>query len=92
MRFVSTLIVVLISCTSFAAAGADENLLAGGDFEQGLAGWNEAWSRTHGVRAVLDREHVHGGRQSGRGSSGLTKMALEQSVSPSPDHTTIAAE
>jgi len=66
MRFVPTLMVFLMSCASWALAGADENLLTGGDFEEGLAGWNEAWSRTPGVRAVLDKEQVHGGRQAVR--------------------------
>ncbi|HUT92807.1 MAG TPA: glycoside hydrolase [Thermoguttaceae bacterium] len=66
MRFVPTLVVLLVSHASWALAGADENLLAGGDFEERLAGWNEAWSRTPGVRAVLDKEQVHGGRQAVR--------------------------
>jgi len=43
------------------AAVGGENLLTGGDFENGLAGWNEAWSRSGRVRAVLDTEQVHGG-------------------------------
>ncbi len=56
--------VVLVAACSLAAP--DENLLTGGDFEQGLAGWNEAWSRTPGIRAEVDREQVHGGRQAVR--------------------------
>ncbi|MFH1922901.1 MAG: glycoside hydrolase [Planctomycetota bacterium] len=47
-------------------AQADDNLLTGGDFEQGLAGWNEVWSRTPSARAVVDTGQAHGGRQAVR--------------------------
>ncbi|OHB82963.1 MAG: hypothetical protein A2V98_23770, partial [Planctomycetes bacterium RBG_16_64_12] len=57
-------LVVLFSLGSVAQAG--DNLLTGGDFERGLAGWNEVWSRTPSARAVLDAEQAHGGRQSVR--------------------------
>ena len=63
MRCLLTLTGLLVPC-AFAQAG--ESLLVNGDFEQGLAGWNEIWSRTPAAKAVLDTEHVHGGRQSVR--------------------------
>jgi len=61
MRFLPTLTVFLLFFARCALAAGDDNLLTGGDFEGGLAGWNEAWSRTPAARAVLDEKRVHGG-------------------------------
>jgi len=81
MRFVPTLTVLLMSFTFGALAGADGNLLTGGDFEEGLAGWNEAWSRTPGVRAALDEEQVHGGRRAVRVEhTGSKDWSLQQTA------------
>jgi hypothetical protein len=44
-------------------APADESLLTNGDFEQGLAGWNDFWSRTPGGGATLDTKQPHSGLQ-----------------------------
>ncbi len=63
MRLALTFTVLLAWCE---AARADENLLAGGDFEKGLTGWNEVWSRTPSVRAEPDTRQAHGGRRSVR--------------------------
>jgi hypothetical protein len=89
MRFAPTLILVVPCLLTHAHAYADaaaegeaaaENLLTGGDFEAGLAGWNEAWSRDPSARAVPDREHVHGGRQSVRiEHTGARDWSLQQS-------------
>jgi hypothetical protein len=49
-----------------AAAQAGENLVKGGDFEQGIAGWHPFWSRDSAGRAVLDRDAKRGGRQAVR--------------------------
>ncbi|MGO9109178.1 MAG: glycoside hydrolase [Thermoguttaceae bacterium] len=43
---------------------AHENLLINGDFEQGLAGWNDLWTRTPGGKLSLDGQERHGGAQS----------------------------
>lgn len=43
-----------------------ENLLTNGDLEQGLAGWNGAWSRTGNAKAELDTQEKHGGNQAVR--------------------------
>ncbi len=48
---------------SSVAAQAGDNLIEGGDFEQGLSGWHPFWSRDSAGRAVLDRDARHGGRQ-----------------------------
>lgn len=56
-------ILVLSICSRVPAA---ENLLVNGDLEQGLAGWQNFWSRTQGGRAILDLQEKHGGRQSVR--------------------------
>ena len=45
------------------AAPAQENLLVNGDFEQGLAGWSDLWTRTPGGKLSLDRQQRHGGTQ-----------------------------
>jgi hypothetical protein len=70
MRFAPRMTVlfvfVLIARVPAEAGEPRENLLTNGDFEQGLAGWSDAWSRTPGVKASLDAEQVHGGHQAAR--------------------------
>src|SRR4030042_4221749 len=56
----ATLLIVLL--TSSATAAANDNLLIHGDFEQGLSGWNELWTRTPDGKAALDAALQHGGR------------------------------
>lgn len=60
----ATLLIVLL--TSSAAAAASENLLINADFEQGLSGWNELWTRTPGGKAALDAARQHGSRHAAR--------------------------
>ncbi len=55
------LLLTTFAWTTTAAAG--ENLLANGDFERGLAGWGDLWTRTPGGRVSLDQKEVHGGQQ-----------------------------
>ncbi len=50
----------------FHAAEAAENLVQGGDFEQGFSGWHSFWSRDAAGQAVLDQKIKHGGRQAVR--------------------------
>jgi hypothetical protein len=60
-------------------ARAGENLLKAGDFERGLAGWSELWTRTPGGKTVLDSGLRHGGRNSLRiEHSGLRDWSLQQ--------------
>lgn len=61
-------ILILVAAWVLAcpAASAAENLIQGGDFEQGLTGWHSFWSRDSVGRAVLDRDARHGGRQAVR--------------------------
>ena len=40
--------------------------MVNGDFEQGLTGWSELWTRTPGGRLALDRQEHHGGTQAAR--------------------------
>ncbi|MGO8749116.1 MAG: glycoside hydrolase [Thermoguttaceae bacterium] len=47
-------------------ACGSENLIRGGDFEQGMSGWSSVWARESPIRALLDTEVRHGGRQSVR--------------------------
>ncbi len=58
----ATFLIALLALPGLASAA--ENLLAGGGFERGLAGWSELWTRTPGGKTVLDRGLRHGGRQS----------------------------
>ncbi len=63
----STLVIGLLGLLLHAHASvgmAPENLLANGDFEQGLSGWNDLWTRTPGGRAVVDTAAPHGGSRS----------------------------
>jgi hypothetical protein len=48
------------------ASPAQENLLVNGDFEQGLAGWSDLWTRTPGGKISLDPQQRHGGAQAAR--------------------------
>lgn len=43
-----------------------DNLIVGGDFEQGLAGWSKPWSRSGEVAVEIDSAAKHGGRQAVR--------------------------
>jgi len=54
---------LLFSCVP---AIAGDNLIQGGDFEQGLSGWHPFWSRDQAGSAVLDRDVKHGGLQAVR--------------------------
>jgi len=58
-----TLLTAIATCCTVAPAA--ENLLSG-DFENGLTGWSDLWSRTPGGRVSLDAGLRHGGRQSAR--------------------------
>jgi hypothetical protein len=76
MRLTLTLTILL---AWWQAGWAAENLLVGGDFEQGLSGWNEVWSRTPSVRAQPDPDRAHGGRQSVRiEHAGLRDWSFQQ--------------
>jgi hypothetical protein len=58
---------ILISVLGFvAAAPATENLLVNGDFHDGLAGWNDLWTRTPGGKLALDTGRRPAGPQSVR--------------------------
>lgn len=48
------------------AAGAAENLLTNGGFEQGLDGWGPFWSRTPAGKATVDAGQFHTGTRSVR--------------------------
>ena len=57
-------LVLLLACS---AALAGESLLVNGDFEAGLAGWHELWTRAPKAgKAVLDTEVRRGGKQAVR--------------------------
>jgi len=55
--FSAVLASVLVCCSAAAA----ENLIAGGDFEQGLSAWSGFWSRTPGGSAALEAGTPHAG-------------------------------
>jgi hypothetical protein len=61
-----TLTATLLALSICSRLPAADNLLVNGDLEQGLAGWQNFWSRTPGGRATLDPQEKHGGRQSVR--------------------------
>ncbi|NQU19641.1 MAG: carbohydrate binding domain-containing protein [Candidatus Nealsonbacteria bacterium] len=63
-RYVLLLVAPLLACPGIVSAG--EELLGGGDFEQGTTGWGELWTRTPGGRAVVDSQKPHAGRQAVR--------------------------
>ncbi|NLS92591.1 MAG: hypothetical protein GXX96_10560 [Planctomycetaceae bacterium] len=60
MRIFSFLLVVVLG-TYTAMAG--DNLMVGGDFEEGMQGWRGFWSRAGQGKAVLDNDVAHSGRQ-----------------------------
>jgi len=49
-----------------AVSPARENLLVNGDFHEGLAGWNDLWTRTLGGKVAVDGRQRHSGPQSAR--------------------------
>ena len=54
---------MLLPLLAFAVAAAGgENLVPNGDFEAGLKGWAEPWSRTPAAKAALDTAERHGGK------------------------------
>jgi hypothetical protein len=57
---------ILLILAAMTAAAASDKPLTNGDFEQGLAGWSEPWSRAPAVKAAIDTEIRHGGRQAVR--------------------------
>jgi hypothetical protein len=67
MTRVAMVLVIVLEVGVLAAAGADSgNLVVAGDFEQGLTGWRDLWTRTPAGKAAIDREVRHGGRQAVR--------------------------
>jgi len=56
----------LVFLSLSTTAAADENLLLNGDFEQGLAGWTELWTRLPGGKMALDGDVRHGGSRAVR--------------------------
>jgi hypothetical protein len=61
------------------AAPARENRLVNGDFELGLTGWSELWTRTPGGKLDLDAQERHGGKQAARiEHTGLQDWSLAQ--------------
>ncbi|MCY2988696.1 MAG: carbohydrate binding domain-containing protein [Planctomycetota bacterium] len=64
----SVLLVILLAawgtCPQRSAAG--ENLLENGNFEQGLGGWGQLWTRTPGGTCSLETKETHGGKQAVR--------------------------
>lgn len=60
MRIFSFLLVVVLgTCTAMAG----DNLMVGGDFEEGMQGWRDFWSRAEQGKAVLDNDVARSGRQ-----------------------------
>jgi hypothetical protein len=57
---------MLLLAVSPSPSPAAEDLIAGGDFERGIEGWAQLWTRTPGGRAAVDTVVRHGGRQSVR--------------------------
>jgi len=53
-------------CKASSEKLVGENLLTNGDFERGLSGWNELWTRTPSGSAAIDTRLFHGGQQSVR--------------------------
>ena len=63
---VRKLAILAVVFLSGAIAWGEDNLIRGGDFEQGLSAWAQPWSREPSIRATLDTEVKHGGRQAVR--------------------------
>ena len=55
------MLTAVCAMTLLLAAPADMVLET--DFERGLAGWSEAWSRTPGIKTTIDQEQPHAGKQ-----------------------------
>lgn len=51
----------LFCLIAFSYANADDNLIANGDFEHGLQGWRDFWSRGGQGQAVLDTSGTRSG-------------------------------
>ena len=60
------LLYVLIAVSSCTLSAASDDLLVNGDFENGMQGWTKAWSRMPGVKAVLDEQVRHSGKDAVR--------------------------
>jgi len=62
------LFIVLSLCYQCEAAEnlTGKNLLTNGDFEQGLTGWNELWTRTPGGNVAIDTRLYHDGGKSAK--------------------------
>jgi len=58
--FALCVLLSFVCATGFAA----ENLIRNGDFEQGLAGWGDLWTRTPGGAVALDAGRRHAGANS----------------------------
>ncbi len=57
-------IAVLLFCSiSLSTAAAQENLISNGDFERGLQGWRDFWSRSGAGQAVLNTSAADSGSQ-----------------------------
>ena len=59
--YLSSLLIALA-----VASAPEENLITNGDFEQGLVGWSELWTRSPGGTLALDLQERHGGAQAVR--------------------------
>ena len=60
-------------------APAADNLLENGDFEAGLAGWGNLWTRTPSGQLSLDTQMLHGGKQAARiAHTGTRDWSLNQ--------------
>ena len=58
--------IISLTLCFVAAAPPAENLLVNGDFEQGLSGWNELWTRAPGGKLLVERQERHGGAAAAR--------------------------
>lgn len=58
-----SILLMLLCLGLVSTAIAEENLISNGNFEQGLQGWREFWSRSGSGEGVLDTSVMHSGRQ-----------------------------
>ena len=58
--------IVFVFLGVVTAAPPAENLLVNGDFEQGLSGWNELWTRDSGGKLLVERRERHSGTAAAR--------------------------
>ena len=63
---VASIFLALALTSPALASPADENLLVNGNFEQGLVGWSDLWTRTPSGKLALDALERHGGAQAVR--------------------------